>query len=206
MRPLELVIPEGSFLSPSHGAAVVAGNTEVSQAVCNVLFGARGVSAAAQGTMNSLLFGNDDYQYYETICGGSGAGPGFDGTSGVHTHMTNTRITDPEIMEMTYPLRLERFSLRTRSGGDGEHVGGDGVVRTIRALSDTVCTLVSSSRQIAPFGLKGGGDASCGHQWIVRADGRREHINGITTEDMEAGDTITIETPGGGGYGPLKQS
>lgn len=206
MRPLELVIPEGSFLSPSHGAAVVAGNTEVSQAVCNVLFGAMGVSAAAQGTMNNLLFGNDDYQYYETICGGSGAGPGFNGTSGVHTHMTNTRITDPEIMEMTYPLRLERFSLRRGSGGDGEHTGGDGVVRTIRALSNTVCTLVSSSRQTAPFGLEGGGDALCGRQWIVRADGRCEAIEGIVTDDMGAGDTITIETPGGGGFGRFKQN
>ncbi|RIJ24577.1 5-oxoprolinase [Henriciella barbarensis] len=206
MRPLELVIPEGSFLSPSHGAAVVAGNTEVSQAVCNVIFGAMGVSAAAQGTMNNLLFGNDDYQYYETICGGSGAGPGFDGTSGVHTHMTNTRITDPEVMEMTYPLRLERFSLRGGSGGAGKQTGGDGVVRTIRALSNTVCTLVSSSRQTGPFGLEGGGDANCGRQWIVRADGRREGIDGVVTIEMDIGDTITIETPGGGGYGALKQS
>ena len=200
MRPLELVIPDGSFLSPSHGAAVVAGNTEVSQAVCNVLLGALGASAASQGTMNNLLFGNDAYQYYETICGGSGAGPGFDGASGVHTHMTNTRITDPEVMEMTYPLRIERFSLREGSGGEGRYTGGQGVVRTIRVLSDTVCTLVSSSRKIAPFGLNGGGDGAPGKQWIEHADGRCQSVGGIASVDMKAGEAITIETPGGGGY------
>ena len=200
MRPLELVIPDGSFLSPSHGAAVVAGNTEVSQAVCNVLLGALGASAASQGTMNNLLFGNDAYQYYETICGGSGAGPGFDGASGVHTHMTNTRITDPEVMEMTYPLRIEQFSLREGSGGEGRYTGGQGVVRTIRVLSDTVCTLVSSSRKIAPFGLNGGGDGAPGKQWIEHADGRCQSVGGIASVDMKAGEAITIETPGGGGY------
>jgi 5-oxoprolinase (ATP-hydrolysing) len=201
MRPLELVIPEGSFLSPSHGAAVVAGNTEVSQAVCNVLLGALGASAAAQGTMNNLLFGNDSYQYYETICGGGGAGPGFDGTSGVHTHMTNTRITDPEIMEMTYPLRLEEFSLRESSGGHGAHEGGNGVVRTIRALSPATCTLVSSSRKTPPFGIKGGKAGAPGQQTIIRADGRREAIDGVATVDLAKGEAISVETPGGGGYG-----
>ena len=201
MRPLELVIPDGSFLSPSHGAAVVAGNTEVSQAVCNVLFGALGACAAAQGTMNNLLFGNDSYQYYETVCGGSGAGPDFPGTSGVHTHMTNTRITDPEILEMTYPLRLEAFTLRKGSGGHGRENGGDGVLRIIRALEPAVCTLVSSSRRTPPFGLEGGGPGATGRQFILRADSRREAVSGIVSIDLGAGDAIHLETPGGGGFG-----
>ncbi|MEQ9315216.1 MAG: hydantoinase B/oxoprolinase family protein, partial [Henriciella sp.] len=169
LRPLELIIPDGSFLSPSHGAAVVAGNTEVSQAVCNVLFGALGACAAAQGTMNNLLFGNGDFQYYETICGGAGAGPDFDGSDAVHTHMTNTRITDPEIFELRYPMRIERFAIRKGSGGGGEHRGGDGAIRTIRQLSDCEATLVSSSRKVAPFGVAGGGAAQAGDQLVVRA-------------------------------------
>ncbi|WP_084422165.1 hydantoinase B/oxoprolinase family protein [Henriciella litoralis] len=204
MRPLELVIPDGSFLSPSHGAAVVAGNTEVSQAVCNVLLGALGASAASQGTMNNLLFGNDTYQYYETICGGSGAGPGFDGAGGVHTHMTNTRITDPEIMEMGYPLRIEAFALRQGSGGKGEFTGGDGVIRRVRALSQTVATLVSSSREVPPFGLKGAAPGATGQQWVERQDGTRESITGVATANLNVGDAITILTPGAGGYGPVR--
>ncbi|WP_084396685.1 hydantoinase B/oxoprolinase family protein [Henriciella aquimarina] len=201
MRPLKLVIPEGSFLSPSHGSAVVAGNTEVSQAVCNVLLGALGASAASQGTMNNLLFGNEDYQYYETICGGSGAGPGFDGASAVHTHMTNTRITDPEIMELRYPLRVEAFAVRRGSGGAGEHTGGDGAVRRIRALSDTTATLVSSSRKTPPFGLDGGAPGKTGTQSVTQKDGTSEYVSGIATIALKAGDMIIIETPGGGGYG-----
>jgi len=201
MRPLELVIPDGSFLSPSAGSAVVAGNTEVSQAVCNVLLGALGACAAAQGTMNNFLCGNDTYQYYETICGGAGAGPCFDGASGVHTHMTNTRITDPEILELRYPLRVRRFSMRPGSGGAGKHRGGDGVVREIEALSTTTVTLVSSSRIVAPFGLAGGGCAETGRQYVRRASGTGEDVAGIAQVELEPGDTITIETPGGGGYG-----
>ncbi|MEQ8558136.1 MAG: hydantoinase B/oxoprolinase family protein [Henriciella sp.] len=201
MRPLELVIPEGSFLSPSPGSAVVAGNTEVSQAVCNVLFGALGAVAAAQGTMNNFLCGNDTYQYYETICGGAGAGPDFNGASGVHTHMTNTRITDPEILELRYPLCVKRFSLRRGSGGAGAHDGGDGVVREIEALSETLVTLVSSAREVPPFGLEGGKPGAVGQQWITRHDGEREELAGIASVTLQTGDTITIETPGGGGYG-----
>ncbi|WP_300379171.1 hydantoinase B/oxoprolinase family protein [Henriciella sp.] len=201
MRPLELVIPDGSFLSPSPGSAVVAGNTEVSQAVCNVLFGALGASAAAQGTMNNFLCGNDTYQYYETICGGAGAGPGHDGASGVHTHMTNTRITDPEILELRYPLRVERFALRKGSGGGGEHTGGDGVVRTITALGETTATLVSSSRTVPPFGLDGGLPGQTGQQWVDRVSGSCEALASIASVSLSAGDCITIETPGGGGYG-----
>ena len=201
MRPLKLVIPEGSFLSPSSGSAVVAGNTEVSQAVCNVLLGALDACAAAQGTMNNLLFGNENFQYYETICGGAGAGPGFDGASGVHTHMTNTRITDPEILELNYPLRLETFSLRAGAGGKGLHEGGEGVVRRITALEDSVATLVSSARKIAPFGLDGGEAGATGRQWIERQSGTREEMAGISRVDLQRGDRIVIETPGGGGWG-----
>ena len=201
MRPLELVIPDGSFLSPSPGSAVVAGNTEVSQAVCNVLLGALGACAAAQGTMNNFLCGSETYQYYETICGGAGAGPGFDGASGVHTHMTNTRITDPEILELRYPLRVRRFSLRPGSGGTGAHRGGNGVVREIEALSAATVTLVSSSRIVPPFGLAGGSDAETGRQYVRRKNGASEEITGIAEVELETGDIITIETPGGGGYG-----
>lgn len=201
MRPLNLVIPEGSFLSPSPGSAVVAGNTEVSQAVCNVLLGALDACAAAQGTMNNLLFGNENFQYYETICGGAGAGPGFDGASGVHTHMTNTRITDPEILELNYPLRLETFCLRDGAGGKGTHPGGEGVVRRITALEDSVATLVSSARKVAPFGLDGGKAGATGRQWIERQSGAREDIAGISRVDLQQGDRIVIETPGGGGWG-----
>lgn len=201
LRPLELIIPEGSFLSPSHGAAVVAGNTEVSQAVCNVLFGALGTCAAAQGTMNNLLFGNERFQYYETICGGAGAGPGFDGADAVHTHMTNTRITDPEIFELRYPMRIERFAIRRGSGGEGAHAGGDGAVRTIRVLSDCEATLVASSRRIAPFGIEGGGAGQTGMQVVKRADGDAERVEGVARVTLKAGDAITIETPGGGGWG-----
>lgn len=201
MRPLELVIPEGSFLSPAPGCAVVAGNTEVSQAVCNLLLGALGASAASQGTMNNLLFGDARYQYYETICGGAGAGPGFVGASAVHTHMTNTRITDPEIMELHYPLRVEQFAIRRGSGGAGENRGGDGVVRTIRALSDATATLVSSSRRSGPFGLAGGDAGKPGAQSVDRRRGEREDLSGVATVELQAGDCVTIETPGGGGWG-----
>ncbi|MGB3626015.1 MAG: hydantoinase B/oxoprolinase family protein, partial [Henriciella sp.] len=200
LRPLELVIPEGSFLSPSHGAAVVAGNTEVSQAVCNVLFGALGACAAAQGTMNNLLFGNAQFQYYETICGGAGAGPGFDGAHAVHTHMTNTRITDPEIFELRYPMRIERFAIRQGSGGAGAHRGGDGAIRTIFVLTACEATLVASSRKAAPFGLGAGEAGKVGEQRVVRADGSVEALDGVARVDLGAGDIISIETPGGGGW------
>ena len=169
--------------------------------MCNVLLGALNACAAAQGTMNNFLCGNDTYQYYETICGGAGAGPGFDGASGVHTHMTNTRITDPEILELRYPLRVRRFSLRPGSGGAGQHKGGDGVVREIEALSETTVTLVSSSRKVSPFGLAGGGNAETGRQYVRRKTGETEDVAGIARVELEPGDTITIETPGGGGYG-----
>ncbi|MEG3093051.1 hydantoinase B/oxoprolinase family protein [Sphingomonas sp. PB1R3] len=199
--PLTIVIPDGSFLSPPRGSAVVAGNTEVSQAVCNALLGALGACAAAQGTMNNFLFGNERYQYYETICGGAGAGPGFDGASAVHTHMTNTRITDPEILELRYPVRLDRFAIRRGSGGQGATQGGDGVIRSITALEAMTATIVASRRTIAPFGLAGGGDGSTGVQHVQRADGTSQALAGVDQVALEAGDCLTIQTPGGGGFG-----
>ena len=201
LAPLTIIIPDGSFLSPPPGRAVVAGNTEVSQAVCNALFGALGAAAASQGTMNNFLFGNDDYQYYETICGGAGAIDGADGASAVHTHMTNTRITDPEVLEMRYPVRLDRFAIRRGTGGAGRWRGGDGVVRAITALEPMVATIVASRRTVAPFGLAGGQAGSTGQQWARRADGRWLTLAGSDQIALEPGDTIVIETPGGGGWG-----
>ncbi|MFQ5561989.1 MAG: hydantoinase B/oxoprolinase family protein [Parvularculaceae bacterium] len=201
MKPLKIITPKGSFLSPEPGAAVVAGNTEVSQAICNALFGALGACAAAQGTMNNLLIGNDCFQYYETICGGAGAGPDFDGATSVHTHMTNTRITDPEVLELRFPLRVDAFAIRRGSGGAGRHSGGDGAVRALCALERATVCFVSSRRTVAPFGLQGGKNGAAGRQWIERAHGGREDLKGAAQAELNAGDAIVIETPGGGGYG-----
>ena len=201
LTPLSIVLPEGSFLAPAPGSAVVAGNTETSQAIACALLGALGVLASSQGTMNNFLFGNARHQYYETICGGSGAGRDFAGASAVHTHMTNTRITDPEILEMRYPVRVEQFAVRRGSGGPGRHRGGDGVVRAIRALEPLTVTLVSSRRTVAPFGLFGGLGGAVGAQWVVRADGTQESLRGNARAELLPGDVIVIATPGGGGYG-----
>jgi 5-oxoprolinase (ATP-hydrolysing) len=206
LSPLQIVLPAGSFLDPAPGSAVVAGNTEISQAIACALLGALGALASAQGTMNNFLFGNRRYQYYETICGGAGAGANFDGASAVHTHMTNTRITDPEILELRYPIRLERFAIRRGSGGSGRHRGGDGTIRAIRALEPMTATLVASRRTVAPFGLAGGQDGAPGRQWIERADGRRDPMSGNERVELAAGDLVVIETPGGGGYGPAATS
>ncbi|MFM5908367.1 MAG: hydantoinase B/oxoprolinase family protein [Novosphingobium sp.] len=201
LRPLDIVIPAGSFLAPAPGRAVVAGNTEVSQAITNAVFGALGALCAGQGTMNNFLFGNARHQYYETICGGAGAGPGFAGAGPVHTHMTNTRITDPEVLELRLPVRLEEFSVRRGSGGAGQWPGGEGARRKLRFLEEMTVTLVSSSRTAAPFGLAGGSAGSCGQQWIERSDGRIEAFGGTDEAQVGAGDAVVIETPGGGGYG-----
>ncbi len=201
LKPLTIIIPEGSFLSPSPGAAVVAGNTEVSQAVTVALLGALNACASAQATMNNFLFGNAQHQYYETICGGAGAGPGFDGASAVHTHMTNTRITDPEILELRYPVRVENFSIRQNSGGAGATQGGNGVVRKIRFLEKMTATIVASRRSLPPFGLQGGAPAQTGRQWVERADGSIEILAGSAEAALEPGDAFVIETPGGGGFG-----
>jgi 5-oxoprolinase (ATP-hydrolysing) len=201
LQPLTIIIPEGSFLAPPAGAAVVAGNTEVSQAVTAALLGALGACASAQATMNNFLFGDATRQYYETICGGAGAGPGFAGTSAVHTHMTNTRMTDPEIMELRYPVRVEEFSIRKTSGGAGEFPGGDGAVRKIRFLEPMTATIVASRRTVAPFGLAGGADGAPGRQSVARAHGELEPLPGSAQTELAAGDVFIIETPGGGGYG-----
>ncbi len=201
LKPITLIIPEGSMLSPTYPAAVVGGNVETSQAITDVLFGAMGAMAAAQGTMNNLTFGNGTHQYYETICGGAGAGPTFDGADAVHTHMTNSRLTDPEILEWRFPVILDDFSIRKSSGGTGQHIGGDGVRRVIRFREPMHVSILSTHRQIAPAGLKGGGDAALGHNAVLRKDGTRETLDSLAECDAQAGDTIIIETPGGGGYG-----
>lgn len=205
-EPIDLVVPPASLLWPDPPAAVVAGNVETSQAVVNALFGALGVMAAAQGTMNNLSFGNDRCQYYETICGGTGAGvlsdgQGFAGASGVQSHMTNSRLTDPEILEDRFPVRLERFALRRGSGGAGRWPGGDGVVRWLRFLEPMTAAIISGSRRVPPFGLAGGSAAKTGHNSLCRADGSIENLPGSIAIAMAAGDVLRIETPGGGGYG-----
>ncbi len=201
LKPIELRIPPGTFLSPAPGAAVVAGNTEVSQAVCNALFGALGAIACSQATMNNFLFGDATRQYYETICGGTGAGPGFDGTSAVQTHMTNTRMTDPEVLELRYPVVLEAFAIRHGSGGVGRWRGGDGARRRIRFLEPMTAVMVASRRTVAPFGLDGGADGAPGRQWVDRADGSRTVLAGTDRAELQPGDSVTVETPGGGGFG-----
>jgi 5-oxoprolinase (ATP-hydrolysing) len=201
LKPIELRIPPGTFLSPRPGAAVVAGNTEVSQAVCNALFGALGAVACAQATMNNFLFGDARHQYYETICGGTGAGPGFDGASAVQTHMTNTRMTDPEVLELRYPVVLEEFAIRRGSGGAGRWRGGEGSRRRLRFRAPMTAVIVASRRTVAPFGLAGGADGAPGRQWLDRPDGSRTTLGGVAQIEVAPGDAITIETPGGGGYG-----
>jgi 5-oxoprolinase (ATP-hydrolysing) len=200
--PLELVVPAGSLLNPNPPAAVVAGNVETSQAVANALFAALGVMAAAQGTMNNLSFGNAGCQYYETICGGTGAGDGFDGASAVQSHMTNSRLTDPEILEQRLPVRLERFAIRRGSGGAGRWCGGDGVVRELRALEPLTLSLLSGSREVPPFGLAGGGPGACGSNALIRADGTAQPLPGSVALELQPGDRVSVATPGGGGYGP----
>ncbi len=201
LRPINIVIPARSMLSPEYPAAVVAGNVEVSQAVTNALFGALGALAAAQGTMNNLNFGNARHQYYETICSGSPAGPGFPGTDAVHTHMTNTRLTDPEVLEFRYPVLLEDFHIRTGSGGRGKWNAGDGVRRTIRFLEAMECTILSGHRRVRPFGLAGGEPGQIGENWVRRLDGRMERLQGADATNLEAGEAIIIQTPTAGGYG-----
>jgi 5-oxoprolinase (ATP-hydrolysing) len=201
LEPIDLIIPNGSMLGPNYPSAVVAGNVETSQVITDALYGATGTMAAAQGTMNNFTFGDDDYQYYETICGGSGAGPNFDGTSAVHTHMTNSRLTDPEVLEWRFPVLLESFEVRTGSGGAGRHRGGDGVRRRIRFQKAMTATILSNRRRIPPFGLQGGEAGMVGINSVQRADGRIETVASSQSVEMEVGDVFVIETPGGGGFG-----
>jgi 5-oxoprolinase (ATP-hydrolysing) len=203
LRPLEIIVPEGSMLNPRYPAAVVAGNVETSQAVTNALYGALGVMAAAQGTMNNFTFGNDKYQYYETICGGSGAGKGFAGTDAVQTHMTNSRLTDPEVLEWRFPIVVEEFSVRSHSGGSGKYPGGSGTVRRLRFREPMTAAILASHRLVPPFGLAGGGAGAVGHNYVER-QGVREDLGGRAEVQMQTGDVFVIETPGGGGYGHVQ--
>jgi len=201
LKPLKIVVPEGSMLKAVYPAAVVAGNVETSQAITDTLLGALGLMGACQGTMNNFTFGNDRYQYYETICGGSGAGPDFDGTDAVHTHMTNSRLTDPEILEWRFPVLLEAFEIRRGSGGKGRQSGGDGSRRRIRFREAMTSAILSGHRRVPPFGLSGGGDGALGRNWVERAGVGIEVLTGTDSTEMAPGDCFVIETPGGGGFG-----
>jgi 5-oxoprolinase (ATP-hydrolysing) len=202
LRPIRIVIPDGSMLSPKWPAAVVAGNVETSQAVTNCLFGALEALSAAQGTMNNVNFGNDRHQYYETICSGAPAGEGFDGADAIHTHMTNSRLTDPEILEWRFPVVLEDFHVCPGSGGKGRWHAGDGTSRTIRFLERMDCALLTGHRRVPPFGLAGGEPGGTGRNSVRRLDGRIEPLEGCDQTELQSGEAITIVTPTGGGYGP----
>ncbi|MBD2448174.1 hydantoinase B/oxoprolinase family protein [Nostoc sp. FACHB-152] len=201
LKPLEISIPEGCMLNPCYPAAVVAGNVETSQAITDALYGALDVLAASQGTMNNFTFGNERYQYYETICGGSGAGANFDGTDAVHTHMTNSRLTDPEVLEWRFPVVLENFAIREHSGGKGYHHGGNGVIRRLRFLEPMTAAILSNHRIVAPFGLHGGEAGKVGRNYVERIDENIESLGSKAVMEMNTGDVFVIETPGGGGYG-----
>lgn len=204
LRPLKIIIPKGTLLSPRPPAAVAAGNVETSQVVTNALFAAFGAMSSSQGTMNNLTFGDDDRQYYETICSGSPAGPEFDGVAAVQVHMTNTRLTDPEILELRYPVVVDEFSVRRGSGGKGQWHAGDGVRRILRFTQPVTASLLTGYRQIAPFGLTGGCSGECGRNWVERASGQHEALEGCAEVSLGAGDRLVIETPTGGGFGPEK--
>jgi len=206
LRPLEIRLPPGCLLNPVAPAAVVAGNVETSQNIVDALYGALGALAASQGSMNNFSFGDATHQYYETVCGGTGAGPGFAGASAVHSHMTNSRLTDPEVMELNFPVRVERFAIRRGSGGAGQYQGGEGVERRLRFLQPTHANLLALRRQVGGFGLMGGQAGALGRQWIERGNGKcgvgvREEIPGIARFDLHPGDVFVLQTPGGGGYG-----
>jgi 5-oxoprolinase (ATP-hydrolysing) len=201
LRPIRIIIPEGSMLSPRYPAAVVAGNVETSQAVTDTLFGALGALGSAQGTMNNLTFGDARYQYYETICSGAPAGPGFDGASGVHTHMTNSRLTDPEVLESRFPVVLEDFHIRRGSGGKGRWRAGDGTLRRLRFREGMDLALLTGHRRVKNFGVDGGEPGELGRNVVRRNDGRREELEGCAQTVLEAGEAIEIVTPTGGGWG-----
>jgi 5-oxoprolinase (ATP-hydrolysing) len=201
---VDIIIPNRGLLNPDfsvkHPPAVVGGNTEVSQRLTDTLLKALGMAACSQGTMNNFLFGNERFGYYETICGGTGAVRGFDGTNAVHQHMTNTRISDPELLEWRFPVRLLRFEVRKNSGGKGKWRGGDGVVREFLFMEDLDINILSQHRVEAPYGLNGGGNGKVGKQYIVRGN-KKLALGGSTGASVHKGDQLVIETPGGGGYG-----
>lgn len=201
LKPLEIIIPDGSMLNPRYPAAVVAGNVETSQCITDALFGALGIVACSQGTMNNFTFGNERWQYYETIAGGAGAGTNFNGASAVQTHMTNSRLTDPEVLEHRYPVILEKFAIRTGSGGDGRYSGGDGVIRRIRFLETMTASILSNNRIRAPQGMAGGKNGKSGENRVEFVSGARKVLNYADQIDLSAGDVFVVETPGGGGFG-----
>ena len=200
-KPLNIIIPNNSMINAKYPSAVIAGNTEVSQLTCNALFGALGVLAGSQATMNNFVWGNDNIQNYETICGGTGAGPDFHGTSAVQTHMTNTRSTDPEILEARFPVRLEEFSIRKNSGGKGKFNGGNGATRKLRFLEKMIVTTLCSHRKIPPFGVQGGSPGECGKEWLERKDGSIEKLEGNDSCNVDVDDLFIMQTPSGGGFG-----
>jgi 5-oxoprolinase (ATP-hydrolysing) len=201
LKPIEVIIPPGCMLNPNPPASVVAGNVETSTCITNALYGALGTMAASQCTMNNFTFGSARHQYYETISGGSGAGEGFDGTAVVQTHMTNSRMTDPEVLEFRFPVRLESYEIRKGSGGAGRWRGGDGGVRRVRFLEPMTASILSNGRVHPSFGMAGGQPGAPGVNRVVRGDGRTEELKHIGQAEMAAGDIFEIHTPGGGGYG-----
>ncbi|GAB3877680.1 hypothetical protein GCM10027612_00880 [Microbispora bryophytorum subsp. camponoti] len=202
LRPLRIVVPEGSMLAPAYPAAVVAGNVETSQAITGAIYAALGVQAEGSGTMNNVSFGDERRQYYETVASGSGAGDGFDGAAAVQTHMTNSRLTDPEVLEWRFPVLLEEFAVRRGSGGAGRWRGGDGAVRRIRFRAPMTVSVLSGHRRVPPYGMAGGAPGALGVNRVRRADGSVVHLAGCDSVGVEPGDVLEIETPGGGGYGP----
>jgi 5-oxoprolinase (ATP-hydrolysing) len=204
LKPLEVVIPEGCMLRPRYPAAVVAGNVETSMCITDALYGALGVLASSQGTMNNFTFGDARYQYYETVAGGSGAGPDFDGTDVVQTHMTNSRLTDPEVLEWRFPVRLESFEIRRGSGGAGRRRGGNGAMRRVRFLEPMTAAILSGHRLVRPHGLSGGEPGAAGRNYVVRASGAVSELGPFDQTEMGAGDQFVVESPGGGGYGAVE--
>jgi 5-oxoprolinase (ATP-hydrolysing) len=204
LKPLSVSIPEGCMLRPRYPAAVVAGNVETSQCITDALYGALGVLAASQGTMNNFTFGNERYQYYETVAGGSGAGEGFDGADVVQTHMTNSRLTDPEVLEWRFPVRLESFEIRHGSGGRGRGRGGHGAVRKVRFLEPMTAAILSGHRLVRPHGMAGGEPGEAGKNYVLRADGSVSDLGPFDQTEMRTDDVFVIETPGGGGFGAIE--
>ena len=203
--PIEIKIPRKNLLNPNYPAAVVAGNVETSQKIVDCLLGALGMQAGSQGTMNNFSFGNEKFQYYETICGGTGAGPTFNGSDATQSHMTNSRITDPEILEANFPVLLQKFSIRRDCGGQGKYSGGNGVTREITFLEPMVVSILSNCRRISPHGLNGGSSGMRGENILITTDQAITILGSDCELDVKKGDTVKINTPGGGGYGdPLK--
>ncbi|HDO06440.1 MAG TPA: 5-oxoprolinase, partial [Bacteroidetes bacterium] len=206
MEPVSLTLPPGLLnppfsSNPDNCPAVVGGNVEISQRLTDTLLKAFGTVACSQGTMNNVLFGNQQFGYYETVAGGTGAGEGFNGASGVHQHMTNTRITDPEIMEHRYPVRLQRFQIRKNSGGKGAFHGGDGLIREYEFLEEMELSLLTQHRVVAPYGMKGGEPGSRGEQWLIKPNSQKTKLDGITSLKVNKKDILLLKTPGGGGFG-----